>query len=82
VKDGALYATIVEWSPEDQGFVGGCPGLLYGGCHGTDERAVFSELCEIVEEVGELYRSAGKALPPPALGWTRKGSRRWLGEKS
>jgi hypothetical protein len=68
VKESACYVKIVEWSPEDQCFVGSCPGLLYGGCHGPDEKAVFSELCEIVEEIVELYKRDGKALPPPTSG--------------
>ncbi len=34
------YAKIVEWSEEDQCFVGSCPGLFYGGRHGDDERAL------------------------------------------
>ncbi len=45
------YVKIVEWSDEDQCFVGSCPELFYGGCHGQDEQAVFVELCEIVEEL-------------------------------
>ena len=54
---------IVEWSDEDQCFVGSCPGLFYGGCHGDDERAVFAELCEIGgrgggERKNVAYRSA------------------------
>lgn len=68
MKESARYVKIVEWSPEDQCFVGSCPRLLYGGCHGPDERAVFSELCEIVEEVVELYKRGGKPLPPPTSG--------------
>ena len=68
MKESARYAKIVEWSPEDQCFVGSCPGLLFGGCHGSEERGVFSELCEIVEEVVELYKRDGKALPPPTSG--------------
>ena len=39
------YVKIVEWSEEDECFVGSCPGLFYGGCHGDDEQAVFAELC-------------------------------------
>ena len=66
MTESARYVKIVEWSPEDQCFVGSCPGLLGGGCHGPDERAVFSELCEIVEEVVELYKRDGKPLPPAA----------------
>ena len=68
MKDSARYAKIVEWSDEDQTYVGSCPGLLLGGCHGDDERKVFDELCEIVEEVLELYRADGRPLPPPTSG--------------
>jgi len=68
VKDSARYAKIVEWSEEDQCYVGSSPGLLYGGCHGDDEKAVFDELCRIVEDVIALYRSEGRPCrqPPPA----------------
>lgn len=50
MKETARYAEIVEWSEEDQCYVGSSPGLIYGGCHGSDERAVFDELCQVVEE--------------------------------
>lgn len=62
------YVKIVEWSDEDRCFVGSGPGLFYGGCHGEDEKAVFTELCEIVEETIALYRQDGKPLPPPTCG--------------
>ena len=68
MKDSARYLKIVEWSAEDQCYVGSAPGLIYGGCHGDDERAVFDELCQIVEEAVELYRQDGKPLPPPTAG--------------
>ena len=68
MKDTARYAKIVEWSEEDQCYVGSSPGLLYGGCHGTDEKVVFAELCRVVEETVALYRVDGKALPPPTSG--------------
>ena len=38
MKESAPYVKIVEWSDEDQCFVGSCPGLLYGGCHGDGSR--------------------------------------------
>ena len=44
------YVKIVEWSDEDQCYVGSCPGLFYGGCHGDNEQEVFAELCRIVED--------------------------------
>ena len=68
MKESARYVKIVEWDENDHCFVGSCPGLLYGGCHGNDEKAVFSELCQIVEEAIELYKKDGKPLPPPTSG--------------
>ena len=68
MRESARYVKIVEWSDEDQCFVGSCPGLLYGGCHGDDEQEVFAELCEIVEETIELYKKDGRSLPPATSG--------------
>ena len=68
MKDSAKYVKIVEWSDKDQCFIGSCPSLLYGGCHGDNELEVFTELCEIVEETIELYKEDGKPLPPPTSG--------------
>jgi len=58
--DPNAYTKIVEWSDEDQCFIGSCPGLFYGGCHGSDEVKVFMRLCEIVEETIELYKQDAK----------------------
>ena len=63
MKDSAKYVKIVEWSDEDQCYVGSSPGLIFGGCHGDDEREVFGELCQIVEEFIELFRKDGNPLP-------------------
>ncbi len=68
MKDSARYAKIVEWSEEDQCYIGIAPGLIFGGCHGDDEKQVFAELCEIVEEVVEMIKADGKPLPPPTIG--------------
>jgi predicted RNase H-like HicB family nuclease len=68
MKESARYAKIIEWSEEDQCYIGSCPGLIYGGCHGNDEQQVFAELCEIVEEAIELYKQDGKPLPPSTSG--------------
>ena len=64
MKASARYAKIVEWSEEDQCYVGSAPGLIYGGCDGADERAVFDQLCQIVEEAIAIYQEDGKPLPP------------------
>lgn len=68
MKESARYVKIVEWSEENQCFVGSCPGLFYGGCHGDDESQVFAELCEIVDDTIDLYKQEGKPLPPPTSG--------------
>ena len=67
MKESARYAKVVEWSDEDDCYVGSCPGLFPGGCHGDDERAVL-ELCVIVEETIGLYHADGKPLPPATAG--------------
>jgi predicted RNase H-like HicB family nuclease len=68
MKDSGRYLKIVEWSEEDQCYVGTAPGLLYGGCHGLDEQAVFAELCQIVEEMVEICKVDGNPLPPATAG--------------
>jgi len=68
MKDSARYVKIVEWSDEDHCYVGSAPGLIYGGCHGEDEKAVFEELCQIVDEAIELCRRDGLPLPPRTSG--------------
>ena len=62
----ARYVKIVEWSDEEKCYVGSAPGLILGGCHGDDERQVFEELCQIVEEA--MICTRRKALPPPTSG--------------
>lgn len=68
MKMSFRYVKIVEWSEEDQCYVGSCPGLFYGGCHGVNEEEVFSELCRIVEETIDLYRRDGRSLPSQTSG--------------
>ena len=65
MKESANYVKIVEWSSEDNCFVGSAPGLVIGGCHGDDEREVFSELCVVVEEAIQEFKRSGKPLPEP-----------------
>ena len=68
MRDSTRYVKIVEWSDEDQCYVGSAPGLVHGGCHGLDERAVFAGLCEIVEDAIALYKLDGRPLPPRTSG--------------
>jgi hypothetical protein len=68
MKESARYVKVVGWSEEDQCYVGSAPGLIFGGCHGDDEREVFEELCRVVDEAIDLYKRQGKPLPPPTSG--------------
>jgi hypothetical protein len=68
MNDSARYLKIVEWSDEDQCFIGQCPGVIGPCCHGDDEKAVYFELCEIVDEWLALWKTEGKPLPPPTYG--------------
>jgi predicted HicB family RNase H-like nuclease len=68
MKESDRYLKIVEWSGEDGCYVGTCPGLLHGGCHGDEEIKVYKELCKIVEEAVSLYKEDGKPLPPETAG--------------
>lgn len=65
MSDADRYAKIVYWSEEDQCFIGSCPRLVLGGCHGDDPKKVFADLCEIVAEAIELYVKDGRPLPLP-----------------
>lgn len=67
MKDSARYLKIVEWSEEDQCFIGHCPGLIGPCCHGDDETQVYAELCQIVEEWLEFLKSDHKDLPSPTV---------------
>ncbi|MDC0936672.1 hypothetical protein OAS39_10325 [Pirellulales bacterium] len=64
MKDSDRYVKIVEWSDEDDCYIGSAPGLFYGGCHGDNEQQVFAQVCDLVDEAIELYREDGKPLPP------------------
>jgi predicted HicB family RNase H-like nuclease len=59
----ARFLKAVEWSDEDQCFIGRCPALFSGGVHGDDEAQVYAELCQAVEEWVELLHRDGLPLP-------------------
>ena len=68
MNESARYLKIVEWSDEDQCFVGQCPSIIGPCCHGDDEAQVYVELCRIVDEWVELLKKEGKPLPPATVG--------------
>ncbi len=56
------YHKWVEWSDEDQVYIGKCPDVITG-IHGDDPVQVYRELCEVVEDVISHLQKAGRALP-------------------
>ena len=68
MKESLRYLKIVEWSEENQCFVGQCPGIIGPCCHGDNEARVYAELCQIVDEWIEVLKKDGKALPPATAG--------------
>lgn len=67
-EQAAHYTKFVEWSDEDQCFIGRCPEIMLGGIHGHDEAKVYAELCQAVEEMVELIHTDGGNLPEPLVG--------------
>lgn len=63
VNDGARYIKTVEWSDEDQCFIGQCPGVVGTYCHGDNEAEVYAELCEIFDEWLEVLKQTANRYP-------------------
>ncbi len=68
MKASDQYLKIVEWSEEDQCYVGTCPGLMLGGVHGSDEAKVYRELCQAVDEWIRLCQEDGETLSAATAG--------------
>ena len=59
------YTKLVEWSEEDQCYIGSVPGWIGQCCHGENEEKVFHELGKIVDEWIEIYQQEDFPLPKP-----------------
>ncbi|MCK5785820.1 MAG: toxin-antitoxin system HicB family antitoxin [Candidatus Sabulitectum sp.] len=68
MKASDRYIKLVEWSHEDQCYVGTCPGLMLGGVHGENEAEVYKELCVVVDEWIKIHAADGDPLPEPTTG--------------
>ena len=60
------YHIWVEWSDEDQVYIGKCPDLI-SGIHGDDQAQLYAELCEVVEDVIRHFDAKGRPLPRPQI---------------
>ncbi|MDM8553993.1 hypothetical protein QUF75_04615 [Desulfococcaceae bacterium HSG7] len=60
------YHKWVEWSDEDQVYLGRCPDIITG-IHGDDPVQVYKDLCEVVEDVIRHLESENRSLPIPRV---------------
>jgi len=63
MKKKDRYLKIVEWSDEDQCYVGSIPGWIGKCCHGVNEVEVYHQLGQILEEWIEVYEEDKIPLP-------------------
>lgn len=68
MKKSKRYLKIVEWSDEDNCFVGRIPGLTLGGIHGKSEKKVYDQLCDLADEWIRIYEEYGDPLPAATAG--------------
>ncbi len=66
MKETDKYHKWVEWSEEDQVYIGKCPDLITG-IHGDDPMALYSELCEVVDDVVNHFKADNRPLPDPRV---------------
>jgi predicted HicB family RNase H-like nuclease len=57
------FLKIIEWSDEDNCYVGSAPPLIGPCCHGKNEAKVFKELTEIVDEWIAIFKKDGTPFP-------------------
>jgi predicted HicB family RNase H-like nuclease len=62
------YLKIVEWSEEDQCYIGSIPGWIGKCCHGDNEEDVYRQLCQILDEWIEIYENDKIPLPASISG--------------
>ncbi|MFC2171830.1 pilus assembly protein HicB [Acidobacteriota bacterium] len=60
------YHKWVEWSDEDNTYIGKCPDLITG-IHGNDPVALYNDLVEAIEDVINCFQAEGRKLPPPRV---------------
>lgn len=66
MKETDQYLKWVEWSDEDQAYIGKCPDLITG-IHGDDPVTLYQELHEVVEDVINHFKNDNRPLPVPRV---------------
>jgi predicted RNase H-like HicB family nuclease len=66
MKTSDRYLKYVEWSEEDQLYIGYCPDLFpHGGvCHAVTELEAFEELSQIVSQHVADLEADSEPMPP------------------
>ena len=57
------YLKIVEWSDEDQCYIGSIPGWIGKCCHGDNDEKVYHELCQDLKEWIQIYKEDNLPIP-------------------
>ena len=63
MKTRDKYLKIVEWSKDDNCYIGSIPGFLGPCCHGDNEEDVYKQLCKILDEWIEIHEKGNLPLP-------------------
>ena len=63
MKNRDKYLKIVEWSDEDDCYIGSIPGFIGPCCHGNDEGEVYLQLCSILDEWIKIHEEDQIPLP-------------------
>jgi predicted RNase H-like HicB family nuclease len=60
------YHKWIEWSEEDQTYIGKCPDLITG-IHGNDPIKLYQDLCDVLSDVIKHFQDEHRLLPPPSV---------------
>jgi len=66
MKTSDMYPKWIAWNEQDQIYIGKCPDLI-SGIHGENPVQLYSELCEVVEEVIQHFEKKGRSCPNPRI---------------
>ncbi len=66
MKPNNQYHKWIEWSEEDQTYIGKCPDLI-SGIHGDNLTQLYSELCDVIEDVIQYFIKENRELPSPKM---------------
>ncbi len=59
---------VVEWSEQDNCYIGRIPGLALGGVHGKNEIKVYEKLGVLVDDWIKIHENEKIVLPPKTSG--------------